>query len=73
MFRLLNETGRIYGPRPGVAQEEPTLAHDVLNQLTAAGYTTNELDDITLLTSAQRADLFHTASDQAATRHLTMV
>ncbi|CCK57999.1 ImmA/IrrE family metallo-endopeptidase [Mycobacterium canetti] len=73
MFRLLNETGRIYGPRPGVAEERPQLARAVLEQLTAAGYTTSELDEITLLTSTQRADLFQIAGDQPGTRHLTMV
>jgi Zn-dependent peptidase ImmA (M78 family) len=73
MFRLLNETGRMYGPRPGVAEESPKLTNAVLEQLTAAGYTTSEIDDITLLTSTQRAALFHTASDQPGTRHLTMV
>lgn len=73
MFRLLNETGRMYGPRPGVAEEDPKLTSAVLEQLTAAGYTTSELDEITLLTSTQRADLFHIAGDQPGTRHLTMV
>ena len=73
MFRLLNETGRMYGPRPGVAEEEPKLVTSVLEQLMTAGYTTSEVDEITLLTSAQRADLFKTASDQPVTRHLTMV
>ena len=73
MFRLLNETGRMYGPRPGVAAEEPTLTRSVLEQLVVAGYTTTEVDEITLLTSAQRADLFRTVSDQPAARHLTMV
>lgn len=73
MFRLLNETGRIYGPRPGVAEEYPQLTKSVLEQLVAAGYTTSELDDITLLTDAQRAALFGTVTDQPAARHLTMV
>lgn len=73
MFRLLNETGRMYGPRPGVAAEEPTLTRSVLEQLVVAGYTTTEVDEITLLTSTQRADLFGTATDQRVTRHLTMV
>jgi Zn-dependent peptidase ImmA (M78 family)/transcriptional regulator with XRE-family HTH domain len=73
MFRLLNETGRMYGPRPGVADEEPKLTSSVLEQLTVAGYATSELDEITLLTSAQRTDLFQTAGDQPATRHLTVV
>jgi Zn-dependent peptidase ImmA (M78 family) len=73
MFRLLNETGRMYGPRPGVSDEEPKLTSSVLEQLMAAGYTATELDEITLLTSTQRADLFQTASDQPVTRHLTMV
>jgi Zn-dependent peptidase ImmA (M78 family) len=73
MFRMLNETGRMYGPRPGVAAEEPTLTRSVLEQLVVAGYTTTEVDEITLLTSTQRADLFGTATDQRVTRHLTMV
>ena len=73
IYRLLNETGRMYGPRPGVAGEQPKLVTAVLEQLTTAGYTTSELDEITLLTSAQRADLFHATSDQPVARHLTMV
>jgi Zn-dependent peptidase ImmA (M78 family)/transcriptional regulator with XRE-family HTH domain len=73
MFRLLNETGRMYGPRPGVAEEHSKLTRAVLEQLTAVGYTITEVDEITLLTATQRADLFHTADDQPATRHLTMV
>ena len=73
MFRLLNETGRMYGPRPGVAEEVPQLVGTVLDQLTAAGYTSNELDDITLLTSAQRGALFGSASNGPRARHLSMV
>lgn len=73
MFRLLNETGRMYGPRPGVADEEPQLTSSVLEQLESAGYTTSELDDITLLTNTQRAALFGIAGDQPGSRHLTMV
>lgn len=73
MFRLLNETGRIDGPRPGVADEHPTLVGIVLEQLTAAGYTSHELNEISLLTSAQRAGLFHIADQMPGARHLTMV
>ena len=73
MFRLLNETGRMYGARPGVAEEEPKLTSAVLEQLMTAGYSTSELDEITLLTSKQRAELFRTAGDQPSARHLTMV
>lgn len=73
MFRLLNETGRIYGARPGVSEEHPKLVGAVLEQLVTAGYTTNEIDDITLLSSTQRADLFQIAGDRSAARHLTMV
>lgn len=73
MFRLLNETGRMYGPRPGVAEDGPQLVTAVLEQLTTAGYTTSELDEITLLTNTQRADLFQIAGDQPSARHLTMV
>ncbi len=73
MYRLLNETGRMYGPRPGVAAEEPKLVSSVLEQLEAVGYTTAEIDEITLLTSRQRAELLHTVNDQPAVRHLTMV
>ncbi len=73
MFRLLNETGRMYGPRAGVADEKPKLTAAVLEQLVEAGYAVDEIDDITLLTSAQRADLFQTAADQPSSRHLTMV
>jgi len=73
MFRLLNETGRMYGARPGFAEEEPKLTSAVLEQLMTAGYSTSELDEITLLTSKQRAELFRTAGDQPSARHLTMV
>lgn len=73
MFRLLNETGRIYGPRPGVSEEHPELVGAVLEQLVTAGYTTNEIDDITLLSSTQRANLFQIAGDRPAARHLTTV
>lgn len=38
MFRLLNETGRMYGPLPCVAEEMPRLVGDVLGQLAAGGY-----------------------------------
>jgi len=60
-------------PRPGVVEECPQLVSAVLEQLTTAGYTTSELDEITLLTSTQRADLFQIAGEQPGTRHLTMV
>lgn len=73
MFRLLNETGRMYGPRPGVAEEYTTFTKSVLEQLETAGYTASEIDDITLLTAAQRAALFGTVADRPGTRHLTMV
>ncbi|WP_457134862.1 XRE family transcriptional regulator [Mycobacteroides abscessus] len=73
MFRLLNETGRMYGPRPGVAEESPKLASAVLEQLTQAGYASGELDHITLLTTEQRATLFGVAHDLPAARHLAMV
>lgn len=63
----------MYGPRPGVAEEVPQLVGTVLDQLTAAGYTSNELDDITLLTSAQRGALFGSASNGPRARHLSMV
>lgn len=73
MFRLLNETGRMYGPRPGVMEERPKFTGAVLEQLVQAGYTGTELDEITLLTSSQRADLFQIADDQLGGRHLSMV
>lgn len=73
MFRLLNETGRMYGPRPGVAEEHPTLTRAVLEQLIAVGYTSSEVDEITLLTSTQRAELFQIVGDQPPARHLSMV
>jgi Zn-dependent peptidase ImmA (M78 family) len=73
MFRLFNETGRMYGPRPGSVEECPELVRAVLEQLTTAGYTTSELGEITLLTSTQRADRFQIAGEQPGTRHLTMV
>lgn len=73
MFRLLNETGRMYGPRPGVTEESPTLVKAVLEQLVRAGYSATELDDITLLTSTQRAGMFGSEADQPGVRHLSMV
>lgn len=73
MFRLLNETGRMYGTRPGVPEETARLTGAVLEQLAAAGYSCSELDDITLLTSGQRATLFQIRDDKPATRHLAMV
>ncbi|MBN2447908.1 MAG: ImmA/IrrE family metallo-endopeptidase [Phycisphaerae bacterium] len=73
MFRLLNETGRMYGTRPGVTEDGPSLTKSVLEQLTSAGYTTSEIDEITLLTTTQRATLFGSTSEQSGTRHLTMV
>ncbi|BBZ09676.1 hypothetical protein MDOR_38450 [Mycolicibacterium doricum] len=54
MFRLLNETGRMYGPRPGVADEEPPLISSVPEQLITSGYTTSELDEICLLADKRR-------------------
>lgn len=73
MYRMLNETGRMYGPRPGVPAEEPKLISSVLEQLVVAGYTSGELDEITLLTDTQRAALFGVAGEQSGTRHLTLV
>lgn len=73
VFRLLNETGRIDGPRPGVPREHPALVSAVLEQLTAAGYSNQELDEISLLTNKQRAALFQTADSTTGTRHLTTV
>lgn len=73
MFRLLNETGRMYGPRLGVAAEQPTLTRHLLEQLSIGGYSDAELDDITLLSGRQRADLFDIPGNGAAHRHLSMV
>jgi len=73
MFRLLNETGRMYGIRPGVPAEQPKLAGAVLDQLLAAGYTPREVDNISLLTGTERAALFQAADPQSRGRHLTMV
>jgi len=45
----------------------------VLEQSIQAGYTTAELDDITLLTVTERAALFGTvAGERGAARHLAM-
>lgn len=71
--RLLTETGRVDGPRPGVAEEHPALVAAVLEQLTEAGYTDREVDDISLLTSTQRAALFRCADHTHGARHLTTV
>jgi len=73
MFRLLNETGRMYGVRPGVAEEQPRLTAAVLDQLLAAGYTTQEVDNISLLTGTERAALFQAVDTRPGPRHLTMV
>ncbi|MGW0454504.1 helix-turn-helix domain-containing protein [Gordonia sputi] len=73
MFRALNETGRMYGPRPGVPSEEPALARELLEQLAAGGYSDAELDDITLLSGNQRAALFAISPPAGARRHLTTV
>ena len=73
MFRFLNETGRVHGHRAGVDADKPRLVADILEQLDEAGYPTAELDDITLLTGAQRAALFGTADPTRAPRHLSMV
>ncbi|MBN7560197.1 XRE family transcriptional regulator [Mycobacteroides abscessus] len=73
MFRLLNETGRIYGSRSGVAEEVPALVGAVLEQLAAAGYTSGELDNITLLDGTQRAALFGISGNLPGARHLAMV
>lgn len=73
MFRVLNETGRMHGPRPGVPEERPQLTKSVLEQSIQAGYTTAELDDITLLTVTERAALFGAvAGERGAARHLAM-
>ena len=74
LLRLLNETGRVEGRRPGVDSEPPRFVGSVLQQLSAADYTEAELDEITFLTAQQRMTLFGT-EDAAAitTRHLSMV
>ena len=56
-----------------MAEERPALVAAVLEQLTEAGYTESEVDDISLLTSAQRAALFGCADHPRGARHLTTV
>ena len=74
MFRLLNETGRMYGTRPGVPTETPELARDVLAQLATDGYSPDELDALTLLTADSRTSLFGAPEGATAgSRHLTVV
>lgn len=68
IFRRLNETGRMH-PRPAFT-EQPQLVAAVLTQLSTAGYTNRELDDITLLTHAQRTELFHLDAGRPRVRHL---
>lgn len=71
LFRALNETGRIYGPRPGVAAEEPRLVRKILEQLTASGYSRHEIDELSLLDATERSRLFGT--EEVCVRHLTSV
>ncbi|WP_418003521.1 ImmA/IrrE family metallo-endopeptidase [Mycobacterium sp. PDNC021] len=76
MFRILNETGRAYGDRPGVDREEPRLVGHVLDQLTEAGFNERDLDTITLLTNEERIATFGAAQQQTsepAPRRLTLV
>ncbi|KAA0085572.1 ImmA/IrrE family metallo-endopeptidase [Mycolicibacterium sp. P9-64] len=61
MFRILNETGRVYGDRPGVDREEPRLVGHILDELTEAGFKESDLDAITLLTNDERTEMFGTA------------
>jgi Zn-dependent peptidase ImmA (M78 family) len=76
MFRILNETGRVYGDRPGVAHEEPKLVTHILDQLTEAGFNDSDLDTVTLLTDEERIELFGAGQQQtraSAPRRLTLV
>lgn len=67
MFRILNETGRVYGDRSGVALEEPRLVAHVLEQLTEAGFADSDLEAIPLLTDQERYELFGTGQQQSST------
>ncbi len=67
MFRILNETGRVYGDRSGVALEEPRLVAHVLEQLPEAGFTDSDLEAIPLLTDQERCELFGTGQQQSST------
>lgn len=58
LLRLLNDAGRIDGHQPGVPAERRGLGFAVLEQIAAAGYSDQELDEISLLTNVQRAALF---------------
>lgn len=75
MFRQLNESGRMYGDRPGVPHEVPRLAAHLLDHMEKAGYNTAELDQITLLSAQQRIELFGQRSQTQTTppRRLTLV
>lgn len=76
MFRILNETGRVYGDRPGVAVEKPRLVAHVLDQLSEAGFNDSDLEAITLLTKEERWELFGSGQQQSNTsmpRKLTLV
>lgn len=73
LLRLLNETGRVEGRRPGVAHEPPQFVGSLLQQLSAADYTEAELDEITLLTEEQRVRLFGIDDAAMRPRHLSMV
>lgn len=60
LFRLLNETGRISGAsRLAVPEERPTLVGGVLAQLAEAGYSSNEIDAITLCPREDRDRIFN--------------
>lgn len=73
LLRLLNETDRADGHQPGPATEQPTLVGRILAQCASAGYTDHELDEISLLTRAQRAALFQVAGPRTGSRHLASV
>lgn len=75
LFRVLNETGRMYAQRPGVAEENPTLAQDLVDELSASGFTAIDLDELSLIDPAARGRLFgsRTTKSKTGSRHLTVV
>jgi Zn-dependent peptidase ImmA (M78 family)/transcriptional regulator with XRE-family HTH domain len=73
LLRLLNETGRVEGRRPGGAHEPPRFVGSLVQQLTEADYTEAELDEITFLTAEQRVRLFGVEDAATMPRHLSMV
>jgi Zn-dependent peptidase ImmA (M78 family)/transcriptional regulator with XRE-family HTH domain len=75
MFRLLNDSGRLYGERGGVDREKASLIDRFVSGLSGAGYEPAEIDTITLANDQQRADAFGIVprADPTPRRHLAII